>query len=122
MEWQRIRKRPEDYAGANLQGYEEYAKTFSWSQARALLEGLPNGGLNITHEAVDRHVLAGSRRQVGAALDRARRQVRDFSYAALARQTNRFANVLAEREVGRAIAYSRCLAVCPSSTSPRSAH
>ena len=73
MEWERIRKRPEDYVGANLLDYEEYAKAFSWSQARALLDGLPGGGLNIAHEAIDRHVLAGSRRQAGAALDRARR-------------------------------------------------
>ena len=51
MEWQRIRKRPEDYVGANLQDYEEYAKQFAWSQARALLDGLPGGGLNIAHEA-----------------------------------------------------------------------
>src|SRR3972149_12256657 len=59
MEWERIRKRPEDCVGANLQDYEGYAKRFAWSQARALLDGLPVGGLNIAHEAVDRHVLAG---------------------------------------------------------------
>ena len=73
MEWQRIRKRPEDYVGANLQDYEEYAKRFAWSQARALLDGLPGGGLNIAHEAIDRHVLAGRGEQAGAALDRSRR-------------------------------------------------
>ena len=59
MEWQRIRKRPEDFVGANLQDYEEYAKRFAWSQARALLDGLPGDGLNIAHEAIERHVVAG---------------------------------------------------------------
>jgi len=59
MEWQRIRKRPEDYTGANLQDYDAYAKQFAWPQARALLDGLPGGGLNIAYEAIDRHVLAG---------------------------------------------------------------
>ena len=39
--------------------YNEYAKAFSWAQARALLDGLPGGGLNIAYEAVDRHVKAG---------------------------------------------------------------
>ena len=29
------------------------------AQARALLDGLPDGGLNIAYEAMDRHVLAG---------------------------------------------------------------
>ena len=31
----------------------------SLGQARGLLDGLPGGGLNIAHEAVDRHVKAG---------------------------------------------------------------
>jgi hypothetical protein len=29
---------------------------FSWDHARALLTGLPGGGLNIAYEAIDRHV------------------------------------------------------------------
>ena len=41
MKWERIRKRPEDCAGANLADYERSASTFSWAQARALLDGLP---------------------------------------------------------------------------------
>ena len=59
MEWERIRKRSEDFARANLQDYERCVGAFSWLQARALLDGLPGGGLNIAHEAVDRHALAG---------------------------------------------------------------
>ena len=59
MEWERIRKRPEDYVGANLQEYDDCSKHFAWAQARALLDGLPGGGLNIAHEALDRHVVAG---------------------------------------------------------------
>ncbi|MCL6249726.1 hypothetical protein M3P36_01510 [Altererythrobacter sp. KTW20L] len=30
-----------------------------WDAARARLDGLPGGGLNVAHEAVDRHVGAG---------------------------------------------------------------
>ena len=101
MEWQRIRKRPEDYVGANLQGYEEYAKRFDWSQARALLDGLPNGGINITHEAVDRHVLSGRGNKLALRWIGRDDQVRDFNYAALRAQTNRFANILAERGVAK---------------------
>jgi acetyl-CoA synthetase len=65
-----------------------------WDAARARLDGLPNGGLNITHEAVDRHVLAGH----GAALamvwlgrDGTRREI---SYAELSADVARFANLL----------------------------
>ena len=74
MEWERIRKRPEDYVGANLLDYDECARTFSWTQARGLLDGLPGGGLNIAHEAIDRHVKAGRGEQARPAMDRPRRQ------------------------------------------------
>jgi acetyl-CoA synthetase len=101
MEWERIRKRPEDYVGANLDDYEEYAKQFAWSQARALLDGLPNGGINIAHEAVDRHVQADRGNRLALRWIGRSDQVLDFSYLALRAQTNRFANILAERGVAK---------------------
>lgn len=40
----------------NLPDYEQTRAAFSWGQARRALDGLPGGhGLNIAHEAVDRH-------------------------------------------------------------------
>jgi acetyl-CoA synthetase len=39
----------------NLVDYEHARGSFSWRAARAELAGLPGGGLNIAHEAVDRH-------------------------------------------------------------------
>ena len=101
MEWQRIRKRPEDYIGANLQDYEAYAKQFAWPQARALLDGLPGGGLNIAHEAIDRHVLAGRGQKLALRWIGRDDQIRDYSYAALGAAANRFANVLAQRGVAK---------------------
>ena len=52
-----IAKKP---AGAvkppNLDEYERACSAFDWSDARRMLDGLPGGrGLNIAHEAVDRH-------------------------------------------------------------------
>src|SRR5690606_8351529 len=45
----------------NLADYEAARRAFDWREARALLAGLPGGqGLNIAHEAVDRHA-AGPR-------------------------------------------------------------
>jgi len=101
MEWQRIRKRPEDYVGANLLDYAECARTFSWSQARALLDGLPGGGLNIAHEAIDRHVLAGRGTKLALRWIGRDDQVRDYSYSALGAAANRFANVLMQRGVAK---------------------
>ena len=101
MEWQRIRKRPEDYVGANLQDYEGYAKRFAWSQARALLDGLPGGGLNIAHEAIDRHVLAGRGKKLALRWIGRDDQIRDYTYSALGAAANRFANVLVQRGVSK---------------------
>jgi acetyl-CoA synthetase len=99
MEWERIRKRREDCAGANLLDYEQYARTFSWAQARALLGGLPGGGLNIAHEAVDRHLLEGRGDKLALRWIGRDDRIRDFTYAGLGAAINRFANVLAQRGV-----------------------
>ena len=99
MEWQQIRKRPEDFTGANLGDYEAYARQFAWPQARALLDGLPGGGLNIAHEAIDRHVLAGRGEKLALRWIVRDDQIRDYSYSALGAAANRFANILARHGV-----------------------
>jgi acetyl-CoA synthetase len=79
----------------NLADYETARRAFSWAAARAELEGLPRGaGLNIAHEAVDRHATG----PLGAVValrwlgrDGTRRE---FTYAELRQLSNRFANVL----------------------------
>jgi acetyl-CoA synthetase len=101
MECQRIRKRPEDCLGANLSDYDECVRTFSWVQARGLLEGLPGGGLNIAHEAVDRHIKAGRGGKTALRWIGRDSSVRDFSYAELGAAANRFANVLMQSGVGK---------------------
>ena len=99
MEWERIHKRPEERAGAGLPDYEEYIKTFSWTRARALLDGLSDGGLNIAHEAVDRHLRAGRGDKLALRWIGRDDRIRDYTYSALGAATNRFADVLARRGV-----------------------
>jgi acetyl-CoA synthetase len=101
MKPERIRKRPEDCVAANLHDYEGCARQFAWSQARALLDGLPGGGLNIAYEAVDRHVLAGRGDKLALRWIGRDDRVRDFSYAALRAQTSRFANILAQHGIAK---------------------
>jgi len=101
MEWDRIRKRPEDHVGANLKEYETYSRDFVWAQTRALLDGLPGGGLNIAHEALDRHVVAGRGDKLALRWIGRDDEIRDFSYTALRAQANRFANVLAQRGIAK---------------------
>jgi acetyl-CoA synthetase len=68
---------------------------FSWDTARSLLDGLPGGtGLNIAHEAVDRHVLHGRGQRVALRWIGKTGQRRELTYADLARETARFANAL----------------------------
>ena len=97
----RIRKCPEDWVGANLTDYEQAARTFSWGEARALLDGLPGGGLNIAHEAVDRHIAVGQGGRLALRWIERDNQVRDFTYAALQEETNRFASLLTQLGVAK---------------------
>jgi acetyl-CoA synthetase len=90
-----IRKPDGVRRGAVLDDYAAAYRDFSWAAARAELSGLPGGtGLNIAHEAVDRHA-NGPRADVVALrwLDR-RDGVRDITYRELAEQTARFANLI----------------------------
>jgi acetyl-CoA synthetase len=113
MELERIRKRPGDFVRANLQNYERCVSVFSWAQARGLLDGLPDGGLNIAHEAVDRHVLAGRGSRLAIRCIGRDDAVRDFSYAELRAQSNRFANVLAQHGISKGDRVFALLGRCP---------
>ena len=66
----------------------------AWAAARAQLDGLLGGGLNIAHEAVDRHVLHGDGDVVALRLVDLDGSVTAVTYAGLRDLTNRFANVL----------------------------
>jgi acetyl-CoA synthetase len=101
--WAPIAKTPGDWVVTpNLTDYSRTAAEFSWSAARRALDGLPEGrGLNIAHEAIDRHAAGPTRDRVALrwiARDGTRR---DFTYADLRDETNRFANVLRSLGVGK---------------------
>ncbi|MFP3921687.1 MAG: acetate--CoA ligase [Dichotomicrobium sp.] len=101
MEWERIRKRSEDLASANLRDYGELSTHFSWDQARALLDGLPGGGLNIAHEAVDRHAVGEKADKIALRWISRNDELRDFTYRQLAAEIARFANVLQSHGIGQ---------------------
>ena len=76
------------------QDYEGERRRFSWDEARKALSGLPGGGINIGFEAVDRHLNTNVKDRVALRFVARNQPALDLSYAELARQTNRFANVL----------------------------
>src|SRR6266511_2871334 len=63
MHWEPIHKSSRTWSiPPNLQDYDQTCAAFSWEAVRCELDGLPGGrGLNIAHEAVDRHA-NGARR------------------------------------------------------------
>jgi acetyl-CoA synthetase len=82
-----------------LVDYERERAAFTWESAWAALDGLPGGrGLNIAHEAVDRHAASPRAGQTAIRWLGRRGQRADLTYGDLARQTRRFAGVL--RELG----------------------
>ncbi len=85
----------------NLTDYSAARAAFSWEQARRWLDGLPGGGLNIAHEAVDRHAAGPRRDHVALRWLGRRGGRRDLTYSELAEASNRFANVLHDLGVQR---------------------
>ena len=96
MSWQTIGKSARDWAVApNLRDYDETRRTFSWESALRELDGLPEGkGLNIAHEAVDRHANGPLRNHLAFRWLGKNGEVEDYTYFQLQTLTNRFANVL----------------------------
>jgi len=89
-------------AAANLQVDPCESKLW-WETYRTWLDGLPNGRLNIAHEAVGRHVLHGNGEKEAArwlGRDGARRS---YSYAELKAETDRFATLLRDLGHGQGV-------------------
>ncbi|MHB1570235.1 MAG: acetate--CoA ligase [Solirubrobacteraceae bacterium] len=84
-----------------MDDYERARARFSWEAARERLDGLPGGGLNIAHEAVDRHAAGPLRDEVALRFLSKHRPVSELTYAQLKRETDRFAAVLAALGVAR---------------------
>jgi acetyl-CoA synthetase len=79
----------------NLRDYAAECRDFSWGRAAETLDGLPDGqGLNIAHEAVDRHLAHGRADRIAIRWRGKAGGARDIAYAELAAETNRFANAL----------------------------
>ena len=80
----------------NMVDYAQMCAGFSWEAAARNLTGLPDArGINIAHEAVDRHAQGFRSQQIALRWLGKSGVTRDFSYGDLAEQTSRFANVLA---------------------------
>ncbi|MGO4785339.1 acetate--CoA ligase [Cryobacterium sp. W22_MBD10_FK3] len=94
--WATIPKDPASTAvQPNLLDYESTYADFDWENARQAISGLPGGrGVNISHEAVDRHAHGAHATTDALRFVRVDESTLPVSYGALADQISRFASVL----------------------------
>ena len=102
MAGERIDKPAATRAAANMPDYAATRAGFDWAEARAALDGLPEGGLNIAHEAVFRHARPGGPLADAVALRWLGKggEVRELTYTQLAGEVSRFARLLDALGVG----------------------
>lgn len=74
--------------------YDSARATFSWRRARSRLAGLPDGGINIGYEAVDRHLREGHGDRVALRCIGRDGSVLTMTFTQLAAASSRFAHVL----------------------------
>ncbi|MBZ5528040.1 MAG: acetate--CoA ligase [Acidobacteriia bacterium] len=87
--------RREGPGAPNLADYDQARREFSWERARRELDGLPGGGgLNICHEAVDRHAAGPLRDHLAIRWLGKNGEISGTTYGQLLRLTSRFANLL----------------------------
>jgi acetyl-CoA synthetase len=86
---------------ARFEGLERLRGEFDWSDAMAELDGLPGGGFNIAHEAVDRHATSSRGQHVAIRWLAKTGEITDITYANLKEQSDRFASALADQGLGK---------------------
>jgi acetyl-CoA synthetase len=96
MNWKPIKKSSDTWIiKPNLLDYHQTYSSFSWEAIRRELDGLPDSkGLNIAHEAVDRHADGLLRDHPAIRWLGSDGTILDFTYHDLKQESNRFANVL----------------------------
>ncbi|MFD5583569.1 acetate--CoA ligase [Streptomyces sp. NPDC127063] len=113
MRWETIHKDTAPVVRPRLTDYDRARSTFTWSQARAALAGLPGGGLNMAYEAVDRHAISHLADKAALRCVARDDSVSAVTYAELSRRTARFANVLSSLGVGHGDRVFTLLGRCP---------
>lgn len=103
MSWEPIKKDPSSWiVRPNLPCYEKTYGEFSWETVRRELEGLSSGrGLNIAHEAVDRHANGALRNHLALRWISKEGKIEDFTYGDLKEKSNRFANLLGQLGIAK---------------------
>ncbi|MBN2870050.1 MAG: acetate--CoA ligase [Campylobacterales bacterium] len=102
MRLEQIEKDPGEFSlTPNLKDYEAERQTFAWERVAESFEGLPSGGLNIAHEAIDRHA-NGERAEKRALVWLGENgEKREFTFVQMKRLSAQVANALASLGFGK---------------------
>ena len=101
MEFETIGKSAAEKEHALLPADDAARERISWDDARKAIAGLPGGGLNISYEALDRHVSEGHGERRAIRWLGQDGELRDFTYQDLLGHASRFANVLAKHGINK---------------------
>jgi acetyl-CoA synthetase len=78
----------------NLADYDSTYNGFDWASVEKEIDFLPNGGLNLAHEAIDRHCTDGRGSKTAMLWEGKNGETETHSFSDLRRTSNQFANVL----------------------------
>lgn len=78
----------------NLIDYEKEKRNFKWKDIKKEFEGLPNGGLNIAHEAIDRHANGELANKTALLWLSQSGEKKEYTFADMKKESAKFANVL----------------------------
>ena len=98
MEYPKIIKAPIEKHSVkpNLENYEKISQKFSWDQVSGELDWFDSDHINIGHIAIDAHLKTERRDKKALIWESTKGQIEEFTFADLARLSNRFANVLSQ--------------------------
>ncbi|MEN8146703.1 MAG: acetate--CoA ligase [Campylobacterota bacterium] len=95
MEEKWIEKKLDDFAvKPNLTDYDQEYKTFRWEDVAKQFEGLLSGGLNIAHEAIDRHANGPLADKTALLWLGEKGERKTYTFSDMKEESARFANVL----------------------------
>jgi acetyl-CoA synthetase len=87
--------RPEEMGvRPNIADYDRARMELDWKDIEPELDGLPGGGLNMAHEAIDRHCLTDRKDKVAMYWESEHGESERYTFQDLQKLTNKFANVL----------------------------
>lgn len=96
MNYEPIRKSAisEKAVKPNLSDYKKFRDEFRWEDIHRDIDWLEDGGLNIAHEVVDRHIKTSLKNKIALFWEGRDGESEGYTFYDLYRLTNRFANVL----------------------------